>query len=101
MHTTILLNNIYCKEDTPEMNILPKVSTIEKNHLGYASKLITLYSFQFHILLSLTHTNTQPLLDLKEPDLKKLGIQNSKDRARMLGSLANYRADRGNTLSSE
>lgn len=41
-----------------------------------------------------TRLSIQPLLDLKELDLKKLGIQNSKDRARMLGSLANYRADR-------
>ena len=45
--------------------------------------------------------NIQPLLDLKEPDLKKLGIQNSKDRARMLGSLASYKSDREDTTPSE
>lgn len=43
----------------------------------------------------------QPLLDLKELDLKKLGIQNSKDRSRMLSSLANYKADREDTTPSE
>ena len=36
----------------------------------------------------------QALLDIKEMDLKKLGVYNSKDRAAMLGSLANYRAVR-------
>ena len=34
-------------------------------------------------------------------DLKKLGIQNSKDRTRMLSSLANYKADREDTTPSE
>ena len=48
-----------------------------------------------------TQTYEQPLLDLKELDLKKLGIQNSKDRARMLGSLENYKADREDTTPSE
>jgi hypothetical protein len=40
-------------------------------------------------------------LDLKELDLKRLGIQNSKDRARMLGSLADYKTDRKDTTPSE
>jgi len=31
-------------------------------------------------------------LEIKETELKKLGIHNSKDRAMMMGSLANYRA---------
>jgi cobalamin biosynthesis protein CbiG len=34
------------------------------------------------------------LLDVKEIELKKLGVYNSRDRAAMLGSLANYRAVR-------
>ena len=40
-------------------------------------------------------------MDLKEPDLKKLGIQNSKDRARMLGSLASYKTAKEGTSPSK
>ena len=40
---------------------------------------------------SLSVSFSQPLLDFKETELKKLGIHNSKDRAMMLRSLANYR----------
>ena len=40
-------------------------------------------------------------MDLKDPDLKKLGIQNSKDRARMLGSLATYKKKREGNAPSE
>ena len=76
------------------------------------SKLHGLYTGPIFIPLhtiydSHTHTHThihlyiQPLLDLKEPDLKKLGIQNSKDRARMLGSLASYKTDGEDTTPSE
>ncbi|CAI8014106.1 hypothetical protein GBAR_LOCUS8851 [Geodia barretti] len=36
--------------------------------------------------------NVKPLLEIKDPELKKLGVTNSKDRSVMLVSLASYRS---------
>jgi hypothetical protein len=41
---------------------------------------------------NLEHFDTvKPLLDLKDPELKKLGVTNSKDRSAMLASLTGLR----------
>ncbi len=41
----------------------------------------------------------QGLLELREADIKKLGVVNSKDRSRMMTSLASYRTSRGSTVT--
>jgi hypothetical protein len=42
---------------------------------------------------NLEHFDTvKPLLEIKDPELKKLGVTNSKDRSVMLVSLASYRS---------
>ena len=48
-----------------------------------------------------TFTSQQPLLDLKESELKKLGVQNSKDRSLLMGSLTNYRIVRHEAKSGK
>ena len=67
-------------------------SFVDVNPLAMNLQLIR----QFHTIAlesSLAVSFPQPLLDFKETELKKLGIHNSKDRAMMLKSLANYRED--------
>ena len=41
---------------------------------------------------TLSSSFSQPLLEIKDPELKKLGVTNSKDRSVMLVSLASYRS---------
>jgi len=45
-----------------------------------------------NLFTSLSCFPFQPLLDLRDSDIKKLGVVNSKDRARMMSSLATYKS---------
>ena len=58
---------------------------------------ICLHTFHFvrpsslSLSLPLPPSLSQPLLEFKDPELRKLGVINSRDRSAMLASLASYR----------